>query len=210
MFAKALPENQKQALALLGKSQILKDAYLAGGTALALQLNHRESIDFDFFTSKDFLPSQIVVQLSEIGRFTQEKIEPGTIIGGFENIKFSLFHYSHSLLKEPIIFSNIKIACLEDIAAMKLVAICDRGTKKDFVDIYFLLQKFSLAQILEFYDQKYKKLEANKLSILKSLTYFVDTEDEPMPKMIKQVSWGKVKAFIRNKRDELVKEKGWT
>lgn len=209
MFTNALPKTQRRALALLGESKILDDAWLAGGSALALHLNHRVSVDFDFFTPKDFLASKLVSRLSVIGKFVQEKAEKGTILGQFEGVKFSLFHYSYPLLKTPIVFSGIKIARLEDIAPMKLTAICDRGSKKDFIDTYFLAKKFSLEKLLQFYDQKYKKLEVNLVAILKSLTYFIDAEDQPMPKMIKKVVWKEVQSFLREERDELARKKGW-
>lgn len=209
MFKSALPETQRRALALLGKSGVLKKAYLAGGSALALQLNHRQSIDFDFFISKDFLASKLVSQFSMVGKFIQEKAEKGTILGQFEGVKFSLFHYFYPLLKTPIVFSGIKIAHLEDIAPMKLTAICDRGSKKDFIDIYFLAKKFSLEKLLQFYDQRYKKLEVNLVAILKSLTYFVDAEDQPMPKMIKKVTWKEVQSFLQKERDKLARKKSW-
>lgn len=209
MFATVLPETQRRALALLGESKILDYAYLAGGSALALQLNHRQSIDFDFFTAKDFLPSGLASRLLAVGEFIQGKAEKGTVLGEFEKIKFSLFTYPYSLLQKPAVFLGIKIARLEDIAPMKLTAISDRGNKKDFIDIYFLIKQFSLEKILQFYEQKYRKLEVNLVSILKSLTYFVDAEEQVMPKMVKQVGWEVVKSFLREERDKLVREKGW-
>lgn len=209
MSKEALPKNQRQALALLGEKKILKNAYLAGGSALALQLNHRQSIDFDFFTAEDFLPSKFVSQLSAVGKFIQERAEKGTILGEFQGVRFSLFHYPYPLLKKSLTFSGIKIACLEDIAPMKLTAVCDRGSKRDFIDVYFLIKRLTLQQILELYEQKYKKLEVNLVSILKSLVYFIDAEEQEMPKMIKKVRWEEVKCFLKDEVKKLARVKDW-
>jgi len=78
---------------------------------------------------------------------------------------------------------------------MKFSAITNRGTKKDFIDIYFLLQNYSLEQIMQFYIQKYP--EGNEFIVLKSLGYFADAEDEPMPYMFKKADWEEVKNKIK-------------
>lgn len=88
------------------------------------------------------------------------------------------------------------MASLADISAMKIAAISERGTKRDFVDLYFILQKVPLSQVLTFYDKKYKKLASNLVHIRKSLVYFDDAEEEAMPKMLEKVSWPKIKKFF--------------
>ena len=98
MFEETLIKGAKENLALLGHSEFLKDAYLAGGTAVALQLGHRISVDFDFFTSKEFLPNSIAAELSNVGSFVVEQADRGTISGEFEGIKFSLSVFRFSLL----------------------------------------------------------------------------------------------------------------
>lgn len=99
------------------------------------------------------------------------------------------------------------LALLEDIAAMKIAAICDRGTKRDFIDLYFLAKKFSLEQIFKFYDQKYAMLSNNIVHIMRSLDYFVDAEPQKLPKMLKKVSWDKVKKFFQDQTIKLAKSK---
>lgn len=86
------------------------------------------------------------------------------------------------------------MASLPDIAAMKIEAITQRGSKKDFVDIYFLSELFSLSTVLEFYNKKFK--HGNSWMALKSLLYFDDAETQPMPKMEKSVSWKEIKESI--------------
>lgn len=95
------------------------------------------------------------------------------------------------------------MAGITDIAAMKLAAISERGTKRDFIDLYFILQNTSLDKILQFYDKKYKKLTSNLFHIKKSLVCFTDAEEDPMPKMIMAVSWKEVKNFFRKEIPKL-------
>ncbi|MEK7597298.1 MAG: nucleotidyl transferase AbiEii/AbiGii toxin family protein [Patescibacteria group bacterium] len=199
MFTTVLPKNAQDTLALLGKSNVLpKNTYLAGGTALALQFSHRISIDFDFFTPTDFNSKEVVEKLETIGKFVfQESKEKNTLIGLFNGVKFSVFKYDYPLVKPTINYLGIKVVSLEDIATMKIVAIMDRGTIKDFIDIYFLIKKgISLEQSLDYYNKKYKSLANNIYSIIRSLTYFDDADLKEMPEMIEKVDWEEIKKFF--------------
>ena len=184
---------------------MLKDAYLAGGTALALQIKHRISYDLDFFTKKKFKPQVFLKKISQIKSYRHERVGEGTILGRLDDVKFSLFYYPYSLLKKTIKFKevNINLASIADIAAMKVAAISERGTKRDFIDLYFILQKISLNKVLEFYDKKYKILSSNLVHIKKSFVYFENAEEEPMPKMIISVSWRKIKNFFQKEIKEI-------
>lgn len=197
MFTNTLSQNAADALALLGESGILKNAYLAGGTACALQLGHRVSLDLDFFTDQEFSTEIVLKQLEELPGFKLDETEKWTILGSFPKVKFSYFYYRYPLVKKTALFSKIRIASPEDIAAMKIAAICDRGTKRDFIDLYFLVQHgLSLNKILKLYDKRYGKLSNNIYHILRSLRYFVDAEPQASPKMLIPVSWEEVKEFF--------------
>jgi len=197
MFAKTLSPTAQTALAILGKSGLLKDAYLAGGSALALYLGHRYSLDFDFFTRKHFKTQSIVKKLIGLGQFEKSTLHSDTILGTFNSVKFSLFYLEYPLIQKTKSFLNIFLASPADIAAMKVAALVDRGTKRDFIDLYFLIkEKYKLEDILNFYNKKYQKLSENIYSIFKALRYFEDAEESEMPKMIKKVSWGQVKRFF--------------
>ena len=200
MFEETLSQKSKNSLALLGKTGILKNAYLAGGTALALQIGHRISVDFDFFTEKKFDEKIIIRKLKESSlKFQLLRTSAGTILGSVDKTKFSLFFYDYPLLEKTETFLGIKIVGLKDIAAMKLAAISDRGTKRDFIDLYFLTvveKAFFLEEIFELYEKKFKLIKQNKIHILKSLVYFEDAEADTMPNMLKPVSWSKVKLFF--------------
>lgn len=207
MFTNTLSQNAARALALLGESEILKDGYLAGGTACALQIGHRVSLDLDFFTKIEFNTEIVLKSLEELPGFKLDKTDKWTILGSFPKVKFSYFYYRYPLIKKTTNFSKIKIASLEDIAAMKIVAICDRGTKRDFIDLYFLAKKFSLEQILKFYDQKYHNLSNNFFHIMRSIDYFQDAELQKSPKMLTPITWIEVKEFFQNQAISLAKKK---
>jgi len=207
MFTKTLSSTAKSALALLGKSRVLNKAYLAGGSALALHLGHRYSLDLDFFSQQKFDAPKVASNLEKIGKFQKEEVLSDTILGKFNTIKFSLFHYDYPIIAKLHDFLGIKIADPKDIAAMKAVAIMDRGKKRDFVDLYFLIRAgLTVEKIFKLYDKKYHLLEVNLFSLIKGLQYFIDAEDTEMPKMIKKVSWSKIKRFFEKEAVRLGKK----
>jgi len=210
MFEKVLSKDAKNTLGLLGKSGLLDFAYLAGGTALALQLNHRYYYDSDFFTPKKFDERILVQRFAELSsNFELERKDWGTILGYFGETRFSLFFYKYPLLFKTHKFLDINVADIKDIAAMKIAAIADRGTKRDFIDLYFIFNEakiITLEESLKLYDKKFKALPQNKIHILKSLVYFEDADRNKSPKMIKLVSWSKVKEFFVNEQERLTKK----
>ena len=197
MFEKTLIKGAKENLALLGKSGILTDAYLAGGTALALQLGHRVSVDFDFFTPKQFVPRSFVAALSKVGLFKEDQADKGTVLGRFAGVKFSLFNYEYSLIYPPKKYLSLGIADIRDIAAMKIDAVACRGAKRDFIDLYYICKAgHKLAAMLDLYDKKYGKLASNVVHIQKSLVFFADAEVDEMPRMLKETKWKEVKSYF--------------
>ncbi|MCM8784367.1 MAG: nucleotidyl transferase AbiEii/AbiGii toxin family protein [Candidatus Omnitrophica bacterium] len=206
MFAEVLPGNTKAILALLGKNQIIQKAYLAGGTALALQLGHRISYDLDFFTQEAFDENLLLPEVEEISGFHLERISWRTIIGNFKGVKFSIFYYKYPLFYPFKKFGMINVADISDVAVMKITAIACRGTKRDFIDLYFICKEgISLKETLLLYNRKYKTLTANLVHIQKSLVYFEDAEEEEMPKMLKKVDWENVKEFFEREVKKLAK-----
>ena len=110
MFPGTLSHHAQNTLALLGKSGILKTSYMAGGSALALQFGHRVSLDFDFFSEGEFVSSQINSSLNAIGKYSVSNETPKTMVGVFNDVKFSLFHYPYPLITQPKRFLGIKLA----------------------------------------------------------------------------------------------------
>ena len=109
------------------------------------------------------------------------------MITSINGIKVDFVNYNYPVLKDSKTINSIRLSSLEDIAAMKLNAILGRGSKKDFIDLYFLLNEYSLTQILKFYNQKY--LDGSEFLVVKSLTYFEDADIQPDPKMYKIFDW---------------------
>src|SRR6056297_1110390 len=192
-----LPEKQQETFFILKEKEWLNPFYLAGGTALALQYKHRESVDFDFFSDKDFNNHELTEALKKIGEteiFSEEKNTLHTLVNG---VQISFLGYKYKLMKAPESEANIKIADHLDIACMKLSAIISRGTKKDFVDLFYLLRHFSLEELFKVYHKKYNLSDHNYI-LLKSLVYFSDAEEDPMPLVKEDISWQTIKEKIIN------------
>lgn len=180
MFYNILDKKRLEILPLL--ENFKKDFYLAGGTGLALQLGHRDSIDFDFFSSKDFDTEKLYAIIKEL--FKGHKIlkvqeEKNTLTVFIdENIKLSFFTYKYKLLKKLVNEPYFNIASVLDIAVMKLSAVVSRATNKDYIDLFFILKELSLAEILIAKNKKMPELDSNL--VLKSLVYFQDIKKEPI------------------------------
>jgi len=113
-----------------------------------------------------------------------------------QDVKVDFVNYQYEWIDEIVKEDGIRLADIKDIAAMKIAAIIGRGTKKDFVDLFFLLQHFSLQQILDLYTQKYP--DGSLFIAIKSLAYFDDAESNPMPYMFDNISWSEIKSTIRS------------
>ncbi len=187
---------EQRTLELVKKIQTIpefKELLLVGGTGLALQLGHRKSIDIDLFGRIEN-SENIVEKLKKIGDLKIISTSQTINIFFLDNIKVDIVNYYYEWLHNPIIYENIKIASIKDISAMKLSAITNRGSKKDFIDLFFLLKKFTLKEMMKFYLKKYS--EGNEFIVLKSLGYFNDAEEEPMPFMFEKIEWKDIKEKI--------------
>lgn len=206
MFEKTLIPNSKKYLEILGRSGLLSNAYLAGGTGLALQLGHRISEDLDFFTTIDFTPRNFSSELSKIFKFQEDRTSKGTLIGSINGIRFSIFNYDYPLIYPPVEYLSLKIADIRDIAAMKIDTIGSRGMKRDFIDLYYICRSgHELNFLLKIYEKKYHKSRPSITHLKKSLIYFEDAETDPMPRMIKKVKWSDVKDWYKKEIKKLSK-----
>lgn len=169
---------------------------LVGGTALALQYGHRNSIDLDFFGQLDDDAEEVKAILRKHGKLSVIKESRNIKIYLLNNIKVDFVNYNYSWIDAPILEDELRLASPKDIAAMKINAIEGRGTKKDFIDIYFLLQHYTLHEILTFYQQKYP--ENSIFRALMSLSYFEDAETQIMPVMYVPISWDEIKTTIQS------------
>ena len=177
----------------------LSNMYLAGGTSLALQIGHRKSVDLDLFgilEADDLSINQMVVR---IGTVQLIKRTPNIHIFIVNGIKVDIVNYSYPWIDAFVSEDQLRLAGKRDIAAMKLAAITGRGSRKDFIDLYYLLKEFSLGEMLSFYSKKYQ--EGSSFMVIKSLTYFDDAETDPSPVMLKKADWKQIKRSIINSVD---------
>jgi len=170
--------------------------YLVGGTALALQLGHRISVDLDLFTQQPIDKTGLLDTLQASFEVLIETEGANMLITNINAIKVDFVKMSYPVLFPPMVEEGIRMLEIRDIAPMKLKAVTQRGSKKDFYDIYYLLETLSLAEMLDLFSQKFKQNEV--FHVIKSLSYFADAENYPDPLVFdKTVSWSKVKSTVR-------------
>jgi hypothetical protein len=163
----------------------LKEFYLVGGTALALKLGHRNSIDIDLFTQNEFSTQEIAQKIAVNRSFFISFERENTLMCFINSIKTDFIRHNYPFIKEPITEEGITYLSMEDIAAMKLNAIAQSGKRlKDFIDIYYLLEHFSVNEMLSFYEIKYPY--SNKLIALRGLEYFGDIDPTIDPPILKK------------------------
>jgi nucleotidyltransferase AbiEii toxin of type IV toxin-antitoxin system len=189
----------KETLALLKELMQLPwldNFRLVGGTGLSLQYGHRISVDIDLFTDKpvdfDNLSWQLFHHFGE--NLGDAKPSAMGIFAMIRNIKTDFINWGNEFSFDEIITSNIRMASPLDIAAMKLTAITNRKTKKDFFDIAFLLQHFSLKQMIEVFEKSFFYMDVP--NTIKELVNFAPADKEADPNMLIPLTWGDVKQKI--------------
>lgn len=204
MFESVISESRLSLLKNLGKKKTLDNFYMAGGTAVALQIGHRRSVYFDFF-GKEFDPTRLAEHLDAAYGFQVTSSGPGILHGLIKDVNLSFLEYHYPLLKPTICFDSIELASLMDIALMKLIAIANRGSSKDFTDLYFICsQLISLEDLLfEYFPRKYGHKAYSLYHIVRSLQYFDDAEQEPPLDMLVAINWDEIKAFFTREAMDL-------
>lgn len=207
MHTEAINKKTKRIFEEIGSLDVIKkNFYLAGGTALALIYGHRKSIDLDFFTRENFDNKKI---LKEIKKNFDIKIlsqEDDTLHILIDNVKLSFFKYDYKVLFPFVKYNkDINLASPIDIGCMKIDAISDRGLKKDFIDLFFILKEYKLSELLDYFEKKYKNNDYSSLHILKSLVYFDKADANPSPIMLRSVDWRVVKKEIEKEVFKLIK-----
>lgn len=174
-----LPETL-DLLERLQKDSMLADFFLVGGTALAMQIGHRFSVDLDLFTTVPFDTRPLSEHLSQSYDFQLSSVQKNTILGVLEGVKTDFIAHAYPLVKDLVTEDGLRLASKEDIGAMKLNAIAHSGQRlKDFIDVYFLLELVPLDTLLKAYEIKYPN--SNLLIPVKGLTYFEDIDFEADP-----------------------------
>lgn len=173
---------------------------LAGGTSLALQIGHRKSIDLDLFGKLEADEFSISRCLNNLGPVVLLKQSQNINIYLVNGVKVDLVNYPYPWIESVNNSDQLRLAGKKDIAAMKLAAITGRGTRKDFIDLYFLLQENSLKTLLSYYTEKFS--DGSPFLVLKSLAYFDDAENEETPYMLKNIKWNVVKGKILSELED--------
>lgn len=197
-YPQTLPPDTAKLINLLHQKNpdFLSSFYLSGGTALSLQLGHRESEDLDFFSQKPFKPELIEQQLLEYGELSETELSQGTLNTYLNGVKLQFLHYPYRLIAPVENWEGIHLSSVIDIACTKLQTVAMRGSRKDFIDIFFLLREMTLETLLAYTKEKYAESDYSETHILKSLVYFDDAEAQPMPRMHQDVSWEQMKQTI--------------
>lgn len=207
MHEETVTKNTKGVLEALNKTDFIKNFYLAGGTSLAIYLGHRISVDLDWFAESFNYTPIFRKKLADLGKLEIDDETEKTFNGSLNGVKISFFEYPYLLFAPKTKYSdNIYLAGIPDIAAMKLDAIGSRGSRKDFVDIYFLLKQYSMEKLLGFVRKKFADIEYNQAHLLKALIYFKDAENTEMPKMLHLVKWEEIKKEITEKVKKYINE----
>ncbi|OGJ87880.1 MAG: hypothetical protein A2268_00780 [Candidatus Raymondbacteria bacterium RifOxyA12_full_50_37] len=191
-----LTSIQSSLLATLGKSESVKDWYLAGGTALNIQLGHRQSIDFDFFSEKQVNMEKVLEGLSRDIHVEVTGMEPGTLHVKIEGVQISFFEYRYKVLEKRQ-FQGIAMASLKDIGLMKILAIQQRGLRKDFIDLYAICRTgMTLPGLMGLLLEKYPNITFDTVALLKALCYFGDAVDD-VPLLTHDIDWENVKKYFQ-------------
>lgn len=186
--------NLLELLKKIMKEDLFKDFFLVGGTSLSLQIGHRNSIDIDLFGNSKINQEVFTEKLKTFGNVIITQSSNNLMLLNVNGVKVDFVNYTYPLLESPLEIDGIRMHSKKDIAAMKLNAIAGRGSKKDFIDLYFLLNEFSLKQILNFHKEKYH--DGSEFLVIKSLSYFEDANSQLNPKMFLEFNWEKCKEKI--------------
>jgi hypothetical protein len=200
LYWEAMAPHTRQAFEKLTSLPVLNDFYLAGGTALALQIGHRISYDLDFFSSQNELGTaeraKLGLALQQIDSVEIKLETAGQLYASIQGVEASFIFQPHPLLFPTINVQGIRLAQATDIGLMKLAAVKDRGTRRDFVDLYCLRHVAPLSNLFQLLPQKYYDRPDFSVHLAYALCYFEDAETDPQQlNMIQKIDWEAVKTY---------------
>lgn len=207
LYKEAIDRSTLELLINLQQKEYLNRFYLAGGTALALKLGHRKSVDIDLFSDFSFDAGNLLEKLSADFNFELFFSAVNTIKGNINEIQVDILAHRYPMIGDTLIEDGISILSIEDIVAMKLNAIATSGQRvKDFIDLYFLLNLYSIDEMVSFYKKKYTQY--NEVIVLKSITWFDDVIESDWPVILKQpdLKWADVKKRIVEATEAYLKQ----
>ncbi|MES2658652.1 MAG: nucleotidyl transferase AbiEii/AbiGii toxin family protein [Verrucomicrobiota bacterium] len=186
-----VPESVRVLFLGLASRPVLEDFALGGDTSLALRFGHRLSVDLDFFTIREFSPDDVLAGL-ELVNATVVGRALNSLTVDADGVKLDLLRHAYQLLEPVERIDGMPLVSLPDLAAMKLNAIANRGSKKDFYDLVALLDHFSIQEMIGFFTAKYPATDS--FTVIRSLAWFGDAESEPDPVSLTGVTWSQVKS----------------
>ena len=204
-----ITEDMRLILDEFFNSRIGDKFYLAGGTALSLQLGHRLSIDLDFFSPTEDIPSiraSLEESLSALGSDLADS-SWGNLVYIAKNVRLGFYGYGYPMVSPMVVEDILRLASVEDIALMKMDALLSRANRKDFYDLYFISQGMPLRQVLAKAPQKYPSIRDFEVQVVKRLVYFESAEYDPESSLLKPVSWEVVKSYFIEQAKEI--EQSW-
>ncbi len=208
-YEKATTPACRQGLDYLRQQAFIGDFYLAGGTALALQIGHRISTDLDWFSTEQRLLAlereNIRQTLNSSGQFEVVSEQDGVLFTRLFGTDVSFIHQHHPLLEPTVEYRGVRLASPTDIGLMKLAAINSRGTRRDFVDLYCLREVIALERLLELAAVKYADRPSFLPVAVRALAYFEDAERQPMPRLLAPLEWTDVRVYCEKAARQLAR-----
>jgi len=201
LYWEAITDPMRQVLHLLGQSELVPRFYLAGGTALALQLGHRRSVDLDFFSETDEVgPAthlEVLRALSALGPTVVEQVWGNLLLVLQDDLHVGLFGYGYPLLERTVLAEGVPLASLADIGLMKLDTLATRASRKDFCDLFFIAQRISFRELFDLAPHKYPHVRDFESMVVRYMAYFYRADEEAPLHLHGDVEWETVKAFFR-------------
>lgn len=209
LFWNTISEDMRFVLNEFFKNEIAQKFYLAGGTALSLQLGHRQSIDLDFFSETEDIPTirQVLIQSLDFLETQITDTSWGNLVLLANGVRVGFYGYGYALINPLVEHGKIQLASVEDIALMKMDALLSRASRKDFYDLYFICKNISLNQLFSKVHRKYPSIRDFEVQVTKRLVYFETAELDTDPILLSTISWQEVKDYFIQKAKEI--EKSW-
>jgi len=209
LFWQTITDNMRLVLTEFSQSAIAKSFYLAGGTALSLQIGHRLSVDLDFFSPTEDIPTIRPVLENSLSKLPTTLADSswGNLVYITKDVRVGFYGYGFPLVAPLVETEGLRLASIEDIALMKLDAMLSRAARKDFYDLYFICKNVSLKQLFKKADQKYPSIRDFEAQATKRLVYFENAENETEPSLLENVAWQTVKEYFIKQAKEI--EQSW-
>ncbi|MBM4425963.1 MAG: nucleotidyl transferase AbiEii/AbiGii toxin family protein [Chloroflexi bacterium] len=209
LFWNTITNPMREVLEGFMQSNLASSFYLAGGTALSLQIGHRLSVDLDFFSPSEDIPSirNVIEKTLAPFQFNLSDSSWGNLVYLVNDVRVGFYGYGYPLVSPLVTVGNVRLANIQDIALMKFDALLARASRKDFYDLYFICQQITLRKLLDLSTQKYPYVRDFEVQVTKRLVYFDNAEEETNPVMLKVVDWHRVKNFFIEQAKTI--EKGW-